>query len=131
MFKKYSLYKATKKQACLFLAILMMAAAVGCGAPDDTGANVEDAATEAGAVQTLMELTDCNEKTAQSLYDTLLESDIPDVGKIELVDDDAGYILQIEAADGSLYYVCISSYHFIEEIYRDSLDGERIYHAIE
>ena len=79
----------------------------------------------------LAESLGCSENTAQSLCDQLEEITQKSIADIEMIQKNAVRYLKVTANDGSEYYAELSKGHFIAAVYADSIEGERIYRAIQ
>lgn len=126
--------------------VLLMAAMIlilsGCAgnaeiaAVENTTEKTTEAVSTAGSepsdqVLALSELLGCSEKTAKSLCDKIEEITEKKIAGIELVQEGPVRFLKITAQDNSEYYVELSKGYFIANVFEDSIDGERIYNAIE
>lgn len=83
------------------------------------------------AVLALSDLLGCSTDTAESLCNTIEGATEKEIMSFEQIPDEYKTVLKVVAEDGKEYYVVITKGYFISEIYEDSLDGERIYRAME
>lgn len=95
------------------------------------GKEEESAQQYSSIVSSLAEELGCSERTAQSLCDEIKEITGKETAAIEVLNEDGLRFLKITAEDNSEYYAELSRGYFISSVYADSVDGERIYRAIQ
>lgn len=72
----------------------------------------------------------CNERTAESIVKKLSMAGIDEISEVKRIEDKIYHILEIKNKNGDTFYAFIGRGYFLEEIRKDSLEGERIFHAI-
>lgn len=79
----------------------------------------------------IMELLECNEKTAKSIINQCHLAGIEDISAVEKEADDVYMILKLSTEETIDYYVFLSDGFFLEQIRKGSESGEQIYMAME
>ncbi len=82
------------------------------------------------AVQRLVDICGCSERTAQSLCTTLERAISDQISQVEDVPNEFYRILKVTSNSGDVFFAKMMKGYFISRVYADSMDGEVVYTAI-
>lgn len=81
-------------------------------------------------ISRISETLGCSSKTAESLARTLTSRISEEISAVEKIQLGPVRYLKLTTISGQDYWAAVERGYFISEIYKDSLNGERIYRAI-
>lgn len=111
----------------------VMLAAGGCAGRSGTQPETETEVEEMDvldAARKAEEILGCDARTAESILKTCRQAGIGEITDMEEEPDDIYTILKV-TADSTDYYLFLSDGYFLEQIRKETIDGEQIYMAME
>lgn len=97
---------------------------------DDSLEKEETIMENQDAVQRLVDICGCSERTAQSLCTTLERAISDQISQVEDVPNEFYRILKVTSNSGDVFFAKMMKGYFISRVYADSMDGKVVYTAI-
>ena len=120
------------------ITLLLLLTIGGCSAilesaqplPDLSDGTAETIMENQDAVQRLVDICGCSERTAQSLCTTLERAISDQISQVEDVPNEFYRILKVTSNSGDVFFAKMMKGYFISRVYADSMDGKVVYTAI-
>ncbi len=99
--------------------------------PDALEAEEESVVENQDAVNRLVDVLGCSERTAQSLCAKLERAISGRIIEIEDIPNEFYRVLKVTSDSGNVFFAEVMTGYFLSNVYADSLDGEVVYEAIQ